>query len=80
MVYFAVSANHRIKLKESENTVKDLDLPREPKKLWDMKAMVIPIVISELGTITKWLGQELENLEKKSMGGYYPNNSIIKIG
>ena len=50
---FAVPADHRVKLKESEKKDKYLDLTRELKELWNMKVMVIPIVIGVLGTVTK---------------------------
>ena len=33
------------------------------KRLWNMKVMVIPIVIGPLGIVTKGLVQELEDLE-----------------
>ena len=42
---FAVSADHRVKLKESERKDKYLDMARELKKLWNMKMMAIPILI-----------------------------------
>ena len=50
------------KLKESEKRNKYLDLAREQKKLWNMKVMVISIVIGAYGTVTKRLVQELEDL------------------
>ena len=50
---FAIVANHRLKLKE------------ELKKLWNMKVMVIQIVIGALGTVTKGLVQGLEDSEIK---------------
>ena len=56
---FAVLADHRLKLKE--NDVKDI--VRELKKLWNMKVMVMPIVVGALGTITKGLVQGLKDLE-----------------
>ena len=62
---FAVPADHIVKLKESEKKDKYLDLTRELKKLWNMKVMVIQIVISALGTITKGLVKRLEELEIK---------------
>ena len=34
---FAIRADHRVKLKESEKKDKYLDLARELKKLWNMK-------------------------------------------
>ena len=52
---FAIPADHRVKLKESKKRDKYPDLARELKKLWNMKVMVIPIVIGALGTVTKGL-------------------------
>ena len=40
-------------MKESEKKHKYLDLARELKKLWNMKVMIVPIVIGAYGTITK---------------------------
>ena len=63
IVNFAVPADHRINLKESEKKDKYLDLARELKKLWNMKMTIIPIVISDFGTVTKGLLKGLEDLE-----------------
>ena len=60
---FAVPADHRINLKESEKKVKYLDLARELKKLWQMKIMIVPIVMGALSTISKGLLKGLEDLE-----------------
>ena len=60
---FAVTADHRLKLKESEKKDIYRDLARELKKLWNMKVTIIPIVIGALGTVIKGLVQELEDLE-----------------
>ena len=62
---FAVPADHRVKLKESEKKDKYLDLARELKKLWNMKVTVITIAVVALGKITKGLVQGLEDLEKQ---------------
>ena len=67
IVDFAVSADHRIKLKECEKKDKYLDLARELKKLWNMKVTIVPIVIGAFGTITKGLLKGLEDLE---VGGW----------
>ena len=40
-----------------------MDLVRELIKLWNMKVIVIIIVIGALGTITKGLVQGLDDLE-----------------
>ena len=63
IVDFAVPADHRIILKESEKKDKYLDLARELKKLWNMKVTIVPIVIGGFGTITKGLLKDLEDLE-----------------
>ena len=63
IVDFAVSADHRIKLKECEKKDKYLDLARELKKLWNMQVIFIPIVIGKFGTVTKGLLKGLEDLE-----------------
>ena len=63
IVDFAVSADHRVKLKESEKKDKYLDLARELKKLWHIKVMFIPTVIGVLVTVTKGLIKGLEDLE-----------------
>ena len=73
IVDFDVPANHRVKLKESKKKDKYLDLARELKELWNMKVMIIPIVIGALGTVTEGIG-------KNMMSGDYPNNYIIEIG
>ena len=52
---FAVPANHRTKIKESEKRDKYQDLVKRLKKLWNMKVTVIPIVVGTLGTIHKGL-------------------------
>ena len=57
------SADHRIKLKESEKKNKYHDLARELKKLWNMKVTFIPIVIRAFGTVTIGLLKGLEDLE-----------------
>ena len=63
IVDFAVPADHRVKLKESEKKDKYLDLAWELKKLWNMKVTFMLIVIGALGTVTKRLIKGLEDLE-----------------
>ena len=63
IVDFAIPADHKIKLKESEKKDKYLDLARELKKLWNMQVTIILIVIGAFGTVTKGLLKGLEELE-----------------
>ena len=58
MVDFAVQADHRVKIKENKKRDKYLNLAREPKKIWNIKVMVIQIIISVLEMITKSLVRE----------------------
>ena len=51
----------------SDSQQKYLELARQLKKLWNMKVMVIPIIIGVLDTVTKQLPQKLENLQ---IGGW----------
>ena len=44
-----------MKMKESKKIDKYLDLARELKMLWNMRVMVITIVVDELGTVPKYL-------------------------
>ena len=60
---FAVRADHRIKLKESEKWDNYLDLAWELKKLLKIKLTGISIAIDASGTIPKWLVKGLEDLE-----------------
>ena len=48
---FAIPAEQKIKLKESEKRDKYLDPAREQKKMWNVKVTVIPIVIGVFGII-----------------------------
>ena len=48
IVDFAVLADHRVKLKESEKRDKYLDLARELKNIWNMNVTFTPIVIGAL--------------------------------
>ena len=60
---FAVPVDHKVKLKEYEKRDKYLDLACDSRKQWNIKVMIIPIVICTLGTVTKGLVQGQEGLE-----------------
>ena len=60
---FAVPADNRVKLKESDQKDNYHALTRELKKQWNMKVMFIPIIIGALDTVTKILFKGLEDLE-----------------
>ena len=50
--------DHRVKIKEAEKMDKYLDLAREMKNLWNMKVMVIPVIICALGTVSQGVAKE----------------------
>ena len=63
---FDIQTDHLIsarRLKECEKRDKYLGLAREWKKLWNMKVIIISIVIGAFGTVTKGLLKGLEDLE-----------------
>ena len=78
IVDFAVSADHRIKLKECEKKDKYIDFARELKKVWNMKVTIIQIVIGAFGTITKGLLKGLEDLEVGSRVGTIQTTALLK--
>ena len=59
----AVSAENRVKIKEIEKRDKCLDLARELRKPWNMRVIMITILIGALGTVPKGLKRGLEELE-----------------
>ena len=61
IVDFGVSANHRVKLKESEKKKDNyFDLAKELKNVW---SMMVRIIIGALRTFTKGLIQGQKDLE-----------------
>ena len=80
IVDFAVLADHRVKLKESDKKGKYLNLGRELKKLWNIKVTFIPIVIGAHGTVTRGLIKGLEDLEIRGWVETIQNYYIIMIG
>ena len=67
---FAISADHRVKMKESEKRDKYLDFARELKKLCNMKVIVIPTIQSP----------GIGGYGNKRMSGDHSNYSIVEIG
>ena len=63
IVDFAVLANHKAKFKESEKKDNSVNLAWELKKLWNMKVIIIPIVIGAFSTVTEGLVQGQVDLE-----------------
>ena len=60
LVYFVSPSTHRWKIKESKGTSNYQDLARELKKLWNIKVMLILIVVEALATVLKNLEKRLE--------------------
>ena len=63
IVDLAIPTDHRVKLRENKKRDKYLYLAWELQKLWNMKVMVIPVIIGTLDTVTKGLVPVLKNLE-----------------
>ena len=51
LIYVACPGDKRVKEKDDKKVVKDQDLARELRKIWNKEVKVIPIVIGKLGTI-----------------------------
>ena len=76
---FAVLANHRVKLRESEKKDKYLDLARELIKLWNVKVTIIPIVNGDFYS-HQMVIKETGALGNKRTCGYHPNYNVIENG
>ena len=60
---FAVTADHRVKIKENGKRDKCLNLASELKKLWSMRVTVMANVVDSFGTVPKGLERGLKELE-----------------
>ena len=76
---FAVPADHKMEIKESEMRVKYIGRAWELIKLWNMSVMIIPIIDGALETVGKCCNKSLDGLEK-GMNVNRPNYSVFKIG
>ena len=76
-------AVHRVKLQESEEKDKYLDLAwelKKKKKLGNIKVRIIPLVIGALGTVTKGLiCKRTRGLGNERMSEGTPNYNIAEI-
>ena len=75
---FVFSADHWVKIKESEKRDMYLDIAIEVKKLWNLKVSVIPIVTGALGTIPKSLVKRLEDLEIRGRAGTIQTTALLR--
>ena len=63
IIDFAVPEDQNITAKEQERTTKYQNLLIEVEKQWDVKAVVVPIVVGALGTVSKELGKLLKRID-----------------
>ena len=76
---FAIPADHRVRIKESEKIDEYLDLAREMKKLSKMKMTELPIVAGALRSILKNLEKRLRDTGNQRKNQNYPDHSSVKI-
>ena len=77
LIDFAIPDDSRVDSKEIEKIEKHQDLVRELKKLWDMKIVVIPVVIGALGTTPKILPKRLKDSGIKTNIGEMQKTVIL---
>ena len=66
---FAVPANHKVEIKESEYINRFVWTPLPQKNLWNIIVTVILIVVSAFGTIPKFLEREWKNWKSEERSG-----------
>jgi hypothetical protein len=65
LIDVAVRADRNVIKKEAEKILKYKDLIIDIKRMWNVKARVIPLIIAAAGTISKSLRQYLSNITGK---------------
>ena len=63
IIDFAIPYDTRGDDKEVEKIERYLDLARELKKVWNMKVIVVPLVVGALGTPAKELEKRLKTID-----------------
>ena len=76
---FALPADHRVKLKENVKKDRYLNLAWELRKLWNMKVMVMPIVIGALSTVTEGLVKGLEDLKIRGWVETIQTTALLRL-
>ena len=69
IVGFTIPMDHHVKEKEEEKIDKYMDLEADVKTQFRVKAVIVPIVLGDLGTIPAKLSESLEKLEIKDVIG-----------
>ena len=62
IIDFAIPYDTRVDDKEVEKIEKYLNLARAVKKVWNMKVIVVPLVVRALGTLAKELEKRLKTI------------------
>ena len=69
-----------MKIKESEKKDKYLGLIRELNNLWNMRVVVVAIVIVAFGTVPKGSEKEVGRVENRRRNGDHSDYKIVDIG
>ena len=80
VIDFAIPYDSRVDSKEMEKIEKYQDLVRELKSLWDMKVVVIPIVLGALGTTPKTLQKRMKDIGIETRIGELQKTVILHTG
>ena len=62
IINFAVPGDSRTEEKERDKIERYQELGRELQKIWNVKARIIPLVVSSLGAIPKTFGNRLKQI------------------
>jgi hypothetical protein len=65
LIDVTIPADRNVMLKEAEKKLKYKSLCIEIQRMWNMKCMIIPVVIGATGTVTKGLTKNLEAIPGK---------------
>jgi hypoxanthine-guanine phosphoribosyltransferase len=60
-----ISANKNVLQNEAENKLKYKSLGTEIQRMWNLKCMIIPVIIGATGIVTKSLRKNLKDIPGK---------------
>ena len=78
-VLWTLLSDHSVKIKESEKRVKYLNATGKLRKVWNMRATVILVLVGWFVTVPKGLEKRLEELENRKNWGY-SNSNFVDLG
>ena len=80
LIGVSIPGDSRIEQKEVEKITKYQDLKVEVERLWEKKATVVPVVVGDLGAITRDLVKHLKTLRLDKISPIQLQKAVLLAG